>query len=659
MTHPLSSSPKRTGPNISFGCSALSGLCLVLGLSLIASFDLHAQVASINPQNLKKLSIEELMEIEVTSVSKGHEKLSEVASAIQVITQEAILRSGATSVPEALRLASNLQVAQINSGSWIISARGFNTVFANKLLVLIDGRTVYTPLFGGVIWDQQSVLLEDVERIEVISGPGGTLWGANAVNGVINIITKKAGDTQGLYYSATVGNFLNHAHTLRYGNKVKDKFFYRIYAQENDRFESAIHSDIKSRDAWRSGQVGFRSEWQPGENDLITLQGDVYLGARETASTPGSFDGQNLIGRWSKQLSEKSDFILQCYYDRYWRADPGVWADELETYDIDFQHRFLLGGNNRILWGVGYRSVQDEVFNRQMSVQILPEKKHLPLYSGFIQDEITIDENLKLTVGTKLLHNVYSGFEIQPSARVAFSLSNQTLWAAVSRAVRAPSRLDVDYHLFVPGLPDPVVAGQPDFESEKLRAFEAGYRSQPGKRSSLSLAVFYNEYRDVYSVEPVAETAYQIQNGSEAETWGAEFSGLYQVSSWWRMRGGFTYFTKDLRASPGREHDPSYLANDAKHHFIVQSMIDLPAKFQFDITARYTDYLPATFATVRVPEYFTFDARISWMTDNLELSVVGQNLYKKEHPEFGVLTIPRGAYARLAIRLSSSASTRK
>jgi iron complex outermembrane recepter protein len=499
--------------------------------ALLFALPVSGQEADV--KKLKLLTIEELMNLEVTSVAKGPQKLTEVASAIQVITREDILRSGATCIPEALRLAPNLQVAQLNSSAWIISARGFNTVFANKLLVLIDGRTVYTPLFGGVLWDLQSVLLEDVERIEVISGPGGTLWGANAVNGVINIITKKAKESQGLFASAAIGDQLRNQFAARYGTQINDKAFFRIYAQHAARNATFLADETRNKDDWRTSQAGFRLGLSPTEKDFISVQGDAYKGEIKSEPDPLRFDGQNVLTRWTRTINERSDIIVQIYYDRYWRHDPAVLSDEMQTYDLDFQHRLPIGDSHNLLWGAGYRMVKDNVYNRSIYAGLVPENRNMPLYSGFIQDEITVADNIHLTLGTKILHNIFSGFELQPSARISAVLSEKnTVWAAASRAVRAPSRLDVDYRLPIEPQPPtvPSVAGGPNFDSEKLHAYELGYRTQPHNNVSLSFALFYNEYKDVYSVETVPETlTYQIQNGSEAESWGGEFSAFYQV----------------------------------------------------------------------------------------------------------------------------------
>lgn len=604
--------------------------------------------------NLKKLSVEELMNIEVTSVSKSPEKLAEVASAIQVITQEDIRRSGATCLPEALRLSPNLQVAQLHSFAWIISARGFNGVFSNKLLVMIDGRTVYSPLFAGVFWDAQSVLLEDVDRIEVISGPGGTLWGANAVNGVINIITKNAKDTKGLYATGAVGSFFRRFGALRYGGSIGSKFSYRLFAQHHDRDNTFINDSTENSDKWNYSQTGFAMNWNPSEKNAVTIQGNFYVGTEKTIPAKSTFDGQNALARWTHSFSDQSELIVQAYYDRTWRRDiPSTISDELDTYDVDVQHRFSLGKRNSILWGAGYRLMKDKSQNSTIYVGFLPMDRDMHLFSAFIQDEITLTPNrLKLTLGTKLLHNVFSNFEIQPSVRMAWTpTEQQTIWAAVSRAVRAPSRIDVDYYIptypVPPGTPN--VAGGPNFVSEKVIAYELGYRTQPVLNLSLSLAVFYNRYDDIYTVEALSDNVtYQIQNGAQGNSRGVELSGVYRFSDKHLIRGGYTYFYKKLENKSGHLFDPSQLASqghDAQDRLLLQSSNNLPLNFQLDVTARYVSELPDF-----MPDYFTFDARLSYTYEQLEFSVVGQNLWEERHREYGQ-QIPRSIYAKITCRL--------
>jgi iron complex outermembrane receptor protein len=604
---------------------------------------------------LKRKTVEELLNVEVTSVSRSPEKLNETASAIQVITNEDIRRSGATHVAEALRLAPNLQVAQLSSSVWLISARGFNSIFSNKLLVMIDGRTVYTPLYGGVLWEQQNLLLEDVERIEVVSGPGGTLWGANAVNGVINIITKTAKASQGLYASVASGTFLKNNTALRYGGSIGNKVWYRVYGQYANRDNTTLANGNDNTDEWRMAQGGFQVNWDVSQKDVVTVQGDYYDGLRKTVKRESPLNGQNVLARWTRMASAKSNFALQLYYDRYYRADaPTASSDRMSTVDADFQHQLRFHPKHNLISGAGYRYVQDDAhFTLLAGAGILPRYKRLDLFNAFVQDEFSISENLRLIAGTKVLHNVYTGWEWQPNARIAWQKTKYTVWGAVSRAVRTPSRFDVDY--FLPMTPQPPnvpsVAGGSDFISEKMVAYEAGYRVQPTQFSTVSLSAFFNRYRDVYSVEAKPGTVtYLIQNGSEAKSWGAELAVNYKLFSVWRLRGGYTFFAREIRPKPGRTFDPEYLANDVRNQGMIQSILDLPKNFQIDLVARYLDPLAKTFATARVSSYLTFDARVAYVHKNWELAVVGQNLGQENHTEFGTLRISRSMYAKLSAR---------
>jgi iron complex outermembrane receptor protein len=617
----------------------------------------YAQQDSLAPGNIKKMSLEELFNLKVTSVSKRSEKLSEVASAIQVITREDIIRSGATNIPEALRLSPNLQVAQIRGSEWIISARGFNAAFSNKLLVLINGRTVYSPLFAGVFWDAQNVLLEDVDRIEIISGPGGSLWGANAVNGVINIITKSSKDTKRLYLSAAAGSFLQQSYEARYGGQISSKLSYRIFAQHFNSDNTFIASGKGNSDSSNFTQAGFRVDYDISAKSNLAIYGNVYYGVEKTSPSKSTYDGQNILARWTKNLSDKSDIALQVYVDRTWRHDiPSTISDQLNTYDFDFQHNLAIGNRNKFLWGVGYRFMVDETQHSTPFVGFLPNDRNMELFTGFAQDEIEIvPGKWKLTAGAKLQHNTFSGFEVQPSVRIAWTPNeSNTIWAAVSRAIRAPSRIDVDYH--IPTYPVPPTSlsidGGPNFVSEKVVAWELGYRVSPGNNVSLSLAAFYNQYNDLYSVELLPGTlTYQIQNGVKGHSMGVEFSGNYQVCKSWRVRGGYTYFYKKLENKPGHFFDYSSLGIDPKNQFLLQSILNLPAGFQLDIVGRYIDSLPVTANSPHIPSYITADARVAWQYKKIEISFVGKNLFEDRHTEIATSFIPRNFYIRLLCRL--------
>lgn len=596
------------------------------------------------------------MDLEVTSVSKRPERLLEAPSAIQVVTGDEIRRSGASSIPEALRLAGNLQVAQKDAHSWGISARGFNTDSANKLLVLMDGRAVYTPLFSGVFWDRQDTLLEDIDRIEVISGPGGTLWGANAVNGVINITTKSAKDTQGGYMEAGAGNELTSRAAIRYGGKLADNVHYRIYGKHTERDNATLTDGSDAHDGWHIRQGGFRIDAETTAQDTFTLQGDVY-GHRQDITTGGSSEvnGGNLLGRWTRVFSNEADMSLQVYYDRTSLSLPapaqifapaGTFGDKLDTYDLDFQHRFQLAANHRLVWGLGYRFTRDVVANAP-SLAFFPPELDQELFSGFLQDEITLRENLVLTLGAKLEHNDYTGFETQPGGRLQWNFSErQMLWAAVSRAVRAPSRVDRDISLPAPGYLIVILQGGSRFQSENLTAYELGWRAQLGSSATLSVSTFVHDYDDLRSTtigppDPVFGLPFPFtyENNLEGRTYGVELSASCQVLDWWLLRGSYNLLKEDLRIKPGRTDFNNALNEtaDPEQQISLRSSMDLPGNVELDAGLRWVDKLPTNKVGVVavVSDYAELDLRLAWRPrDDLELSLVGQNLLHRRHREY-------------------------
>lgn len=609
-----------------------------------ASFG-QAQDSSLTSAQLKKMSLEELMNIKVTSVSKRPEQLNEAASAIQVITQKDIINSGAKTVSEALRLAANLQVAQVNSSQWAISARGFNNVLANKLLVLVDGRTVYTPLYAGVFWDVQNLVLEDIDRIEVISGPGGTLWGANAVNGVINIITKNSKDTQGLFAEGAIGSALPGLASIRYGGKITKDLFYRVYGT-GFKMASTVDTNGKSvNDEWKIGQGGLQLDWSPSEKDKIMLQSNAYNGRPnpDSDTTPLIAKGDNVLARWNHNASGKIDFQLQAYYDHTFRDFGNKFTEDLKTYDIEWQNRFQLGKNHIVTYGLGYRQMEHQVTNLDL-FKFLPEHKTLRLYSCFLQYEIRmLQERLRFTVGSKIEHNTYTAFQYQPNARLTWLPSrHHTIWSSVSRAVRNPARIDRDFYLYLaPNLP--YITSTDSFKSETVIAYELGWRVQAMKKLSGSLSGFYNVYDNIRSVEP-GPPPYGIPvtlgNGVKGETYGVELAINSQPLSWLNIRGGYTFLKKDLRVKPGSKdlNKASAESNDPENQFLLQAAADLPLHFQFGAVVRYVDKLQKPL----VPEYTTLDLRLSWKFKKfLELSVVGQNLLNEQHLEFKASTPPR------------------
>ncbi len=637
---------------------------------LILSLTATALAADQDPAtlgSLKQLPFEQLFEIEITTVSRRVERLVDAASAIQVITNEEIRRSGATNLPEALRLATNLQVAQINSYNWAISARGFNSGTANKLLVLIDGRTVYTPLFSGVFWDVQNVMLEDVERIEVISGPGATLWGSNAVNGVINVITKKAGDTQGALLSGGGGSFLRGFGNGRYGGTIGD-LAYRVYGMGFDQGDTFLRNGPKSNDSWHLGQGGFRADMSPASGTRLTFQGDFYAGS-EDINRPHDLpvDGQNLLARWTQPFATDQEVSVQLYWDRTYRRNPDIFSEALNTYDVELQHRFSLGERNKLIWGGGFRLMDDHVSNGPLpNFAFLPSHKTMRLGSGFLQDEITLLPNrLFLTLGTKLEHNSFTGLEVQPSARLAWMpVANHTFWMAVSRAVRSPSRIDSE--LFIPAVAPFLIQGGGDrFKSEKLIAYEAGYRAELAQRITGSISWFFNDYDDIRSAEPIAGAPGQfiILNGLKAKTYGTELALTWRATDWWQLRGGYTFLKKRILFGNSRDLNRGRgEGNDPQNQLLIQSMINLPGNVELDSVLRYVDNLNQL--GPRVPSYVSFDLRLGWRpTPNWEFSVVGQNLWDKRHLEFisgsPPADIPRSVYGKITWKFATAGGVAK
>ena len=621
------------------------------------------------------MSLQELMDQDVTSVSKAPQPLLQAPAAIQVITNDEIRRSGASSLPEALRLADNLEVDQDNAHDWNISARGFNADLGNKLLVLIDGRTVYSPLFSGVFWDAQNVMLEDLDRIEVISGPGGTLWGANAVNGVINVVTKSAQDTQGWYMEGGGGSSLRDFGGLRYGGTLAPNVYYRVYGSYFDRNNEVYTGGGGAQDAWSQGMGGFRIDTAGSADDQFTLQGEYYNGTAGDQAVPGTevLSGDHVLGRWTHAFSSESSMSLQMYYDRTNYSQPtagfgvvepaGIFSDSLDTYDLDFQHYFNVGDRNKITWGGGYRFTHDQNDNSP-SLDFYPDPLNQNLINAFVQDEIKLQDDLYFTLGTKVEHNDYTGFEVEPSGRLQWNITpKQMAWAAVSRAVRTPSRIDHD--LYEPtGLPAPLpqslLDGTTAFNSETLIAYELGYRAQVGENISGSLSTFYNEYSKIRSTTPTAGTVFPIylQNNLEGTTYGLELSADYQMLDWWRWHAGYDFLKEDIHVVPG-ETDFTHGVNetaDPQNQVFLRSSMDLPQNIELDMGGRFIDSLTInngpTAATV--PGYFELDARLAWHpSKNMEISIVGQNLLHDQHAEYGFpsptqVQIERSVYGKIA-----------
>jgi iron complex outermembrane recepter protein len=631
---------------------------------------------------LTHVSLEELGQIEVTTASKEPVKTTRTPAAIYVITQEDIRRSGATSIPEALRLAPGVEVARIDSDTWSLGVRGFGSALSRSVLVLIDGRTVYTPLFAGVYWQVQDTLLEDIERIEVIRGPGGTIWGANAVNAVINIITKNAKETRGMLASTGGGNIDQGFVNFRYGAGNDKSLNYRVYGKTFSRGPE-FHPNGSPFDDWRMGQAGFRADADLHNRDTFTLQGDLYNGDAgqsvgiTTYSPPYMTDvaqsaelaGGNLLGRWKRALGAGSDIQLQTYYDRTNRKQAS-FAESRDTFDIDFVHHLPLPGRQDFLWGLGVRLSSGNATQVVPTVAFTPNHYTDKLYSGFIQDEIPIIGNqFSLTIGSKFLHNGYSGFEFEPAARLLWTPNpRQTVWGAVTRAVRTPSRIEEDLQITALLTPNPLtffrVTGDRSFSSEHLIGYEAGYRNLVKSKFYLDIAAFYNSYDHLLSVEPGAPFSEAspspphvivpllFRNGLLGNTAGFEVAPDWTPTGRWRLRGSYSYLHIDLSKRAGSQDTStvsSTQGSSPQHQVTIQSSLDLPKRLEFDQTLRYVSALPAQL----VRAYATADVRFGWRaTRSLDFSVVGQNLFSPHHAEFGgdpggLVGIERSAYAKI------------
>jgi iron complex outermembrane receptor protein len=615
-------------------------LCAAVMLSLPA-VSARASIPQLPDQqsDLTSLSLEELGDLQITSGSKKPERLSDAAASVFVITADDIRRSGARTLPEALRLAPNLQVAEASATGYAISARGMNgsnNSAPNKLLVLVDGRSVYSPLFSGVFWDAQEVMLEDVERIEVISGPGGTLWGVNAVNGVINIITRPAADTHGALLTTSVGNEGYDA-GFRYGGSLGTDGNYRVYAKHTrwDHGETPDGNPVD--DAGHRTQVGFRTDWRHGSDSLM-LKGNVYDGS-EQQPAPGALSisgidlvlgdvtnsGANLTARWNRALAAGGSLDLQAYYDHTRRTAPPLFGERLDILDVQLQHTLRPLGRHSLVWGMNARQSRDRVENTSPYFAFLPARVRQRWTSLFAQDEVALATRWRLTLGARLERNDYTGDEFLPNVRLAWKAApNHLFWTAVSRTVRAPSRLDRD--VYVPATPPYLLDGGDPVRSEVAKVYELGYRGQPTPRLSWSATVFHNDYDHLRTQEIDPSFTY-IYFGSlmEGRANGIEWWGSFQAARNWRLSGGFTALDEDFRLKPGSNDvaGPGMKGLDPSNTWQLRSSWNLGSKGQLDVGLRHVGQL----AQGNVPAYTAVDARLGWMlAAGAEISLTGRNL---------------------------------
>ncbi|HET7593707.1 MAG TPA: TonB-dependent receptor [Rhodanobacteraceae bacterium] len=598
-------------------------------------------------QELDKLSLQDLGNIVVTSVAKNPEPLNGAAAAVYVITHDDIMRSGATTLPEILRLAPNLGVFRLSPSNYIVTSRGLSGSqnaqnFPNKLLVLIDGRSVYNPLFSGIYWDQQYVLPENIDRIEVISGPAGALWGANAVNGVINIITRNAADTQGGLLEFGLGSH-EAAASVQYGGKLGDFAWYRVYAHDfrQRAFEDSNGHD--ARDGWTAPQAGFRIDWEAGGGNVATLEGNASESREGQPGGPNVLaNAANLLGRWRHQSANGSTFSLQAYVDHgHSGASLTSGGGTITTWDIEAQQDFALGEHHHITWGVG-----DRIYRYKLLPSIRSDASLLwsqpadtqNLANAFVQDQIALGASMQATVGIKAEDDPYSGLSWMPSMRLSWkSARGMLLWASVARSVRTPTVFDTSV-LEQSNTPDgsvDFIRGNPDYRKEKLTAYEAGLRNQWGARAALSVSVYYNDYDDLRSIEatPVNFLPLYWGNGMQGHTYGIDAWSAYSIADWWKLSAGLSLEREHFRFKPGATGllGTAIVGNDPEHRAFLRSSMNLGQHWKFDADLRRVGALPDP----HVPGYTELDARLAWAPDDdWELSLRGMNLLHPWHQEY-------------------------
>ncbi|NIA18914.1 MAG: TonB-dependent receptor [Xanthomonadaceae bacterium] len=677
---------------------------LILALFFLAA---TGGPAVAGPDNLGMLTLDQLLDVDVVSAAKVPEKIRNTPAAIFVITQEDLHRSGVNSIPEALRLVPGMHVYRIDANKWAISSRGFTSQFSNKMLVMIDGRTVYSPLFSGVYWDVQDMMLADIDRIEVIRGPGGSLWGTNAVNGIINIISKNSADTQGFLTNMEAGSHDRNTVSARYGGWLDEYTSYRIYGKyfNRDDFEPLnvfTKHDIaeinSSADDYHAARAGFHLDRNKDSDNAITLQGDVYNGSSgTTASRPGllppylfphredtDVSGGNILGRWKHIFSQNADMKIQTYYDRTKRKDM-YFRETRDTVDVDLQHRFTPWDHHELLWGLEYRYSKDHINTYNPAdgfyfAKFDPDSQGNNLYTGFIQDRFRFAKDQgEVTVGTKVEHNEYTGTEWQPSIRFLWKFSDRnSIWAAITRSVRTPSRLEHDGSintrpLSISIIPPysitmvPRLVSNDGLDSEKVVSYELGYKSRPSDNLYVDITTFYNHYRNLAAgfttgnpfqatgtTTPYMIVPMMVGNHFDAETFGIELSGNWSVTTWWRLSAGFSWFENNFLDENGITDPRAEFQenNESNYQMSLVSYMDLPGRLEFNGMLFYVDQLE----DMDIDSYVRCDLNLAWhATDNLTITTGARNLFDPDHPEHDGITsgiigseIPRTFYGKLS-----------
>ena len=620
---------------------------LMIALVLIVALATDAQgqtPRSGQLEELKQLSIEELADTDVTSASRRLERLGDVAAAVSVITGEDLRRMGVMHLAQAMQLAGHLHVSRISGPQYGIAARGFAISTANKMLVLIDGRTVYSPVYAGVFWETQDLVIQDIERIEVTRGPGGSVWGANAVNGVINVITKRATETKGTFVNVSAGSSVLGPYAVRHGGRLGAAGAYRAYAKVRFEDPHQLLSGADAHDDFDFGQAGFRIDSDPSRRAQYVLQGDLYTGTAGLSSTAETnLSGGNLLGRWTLADATHATNI-QVYFDRTYRRVPNQYRGVLNTFDIDAQHQWTAGRHN-IVVGSGYRRYDGDDLGDGPGFFFDPRERTSHRVNIFGQDEIRVARGVFVTIGSKFERNEFTGFEVQPTIRARWSAPRQSVWGAVSRAVRVPTRFDTDLRLRIPGSTALLLTGSPAFKSESVVAYEAGYRQQVHERVSVALATYVNRYDDLRTQEIQPGQPITLANMMNALTRGLETTVAAQLMPRWQVHASHAYSWKELTFDPG-SNDPTRgtaEGNDPRHIVKVRSYINATNRIEIDGFFRHVGQLPQP----AVDAYSELDLRAGYrVRPGLDLSLIGTNLLHLGTSSSGRARLPKPTSAR-------------
>ena len=627
---------------------------------------LYVASAAAGQTSLADASLEQLLNTRVTSVSKREEKLASSAAAVFVISAEDIRRSGATSLPDVLRMAPGVDVQQVDAGIWAISIRGFNSRYSNKVLVMVDGRSVYTPTFAGVYWDHQDLPLEDIDRIEVVRGPGATLWGVNGVNGVISILTKSAKNTKGGLIGAGGGSDTHALDTAQYGGTAGQTGAYRIFGRFRDEGNSATPGGGRAYDRWSGIHGGFRSDWDLSPRDALMVEGDLFFNREHETVRSGwipstsqalvgqQFDssGGSLLARWTHSTESGSQTSVQAYYDSYRRTEFGS-PEKVGNFDLEFQQHVSLGRRHEIVWGLGYRASPSSLAAGP-ALSLSPASQTDNLWSAFLEDEIGLTPSLALTLGGRLEHGPYGGWKDEPDVRLAWSprSGRNTIWLSAAKADHLPSRTDTGIQVdllsaeVAPNVRQVVrLFGNPQLEDEEVRDYEAGYRSRISDNLTADIATFLSYYRHLETYEPgpvvvtpgsplLVTVPMTFENLARAVDYGGEISLNWTPAKRWRIRPSYSYLHATLGLEPSSHGatSASIASGFPQNQFQINSWFNLNSKTEFDQSVYYMARLPGS----SIPGHTRVDVRLARrIGENIEVSLVGQNLLRARTLEFG------------------------